>query len=973
MKAGMMPVARPAPEIAGLACVRRPRGAVPRASALPRALCLALALATMPAIAVDYRQEYEKKVKSATEIVALQVDTASGEKISLYDGRLQFRTVDIDIPGNSALPVRLARSWRLDRQARSGPRAFDDWDLDVPYLSGLFAAGKGWAMQSGGRCGSAAQLLANAPAYYADQISPQGDSAQAQGSYYVYFEPRLFWHGYNLHIEGDEQTLLVRHAGNPNGPSSAHTWTTQGGWAFSCIPADNGEGFLGLDTQGNKYYFNHVATLPYEVVHQAVADPYAPPCELGAGCDFPRYVSAPLGPKLARNQVRLLATRVEDRFGNWVAYDYDGAKLLRIRSNDGRQIDLAHDGRGVVTQATAHGKTWIYGYQQVSAPAEKSDRVLKSVTLPDGSGWSYTLDRLGYAESVLMADDGWRTDEMDCGELGPEPDLYNPNEVFAASVVTPSGARYDYKARPTRHHLTYVTEYVPGAGACPSASIIPRLFDVVSVFERTVSGPGLPARTWGYAYQQPAKKFAFECQLDPASCSDRKTVLITEPSGVLRKQYYGVKENANTGLLLGEEVWKGGALYRATAQVYQESPAGQPYPALQGLTPSELDIYPDGQWPGGRNRPLKQSWVEQDGVRFTRDVGAFDRFARPIASSRFSTLGYSVSETTQYADDLGKWILGQIARSTQDGVETARTEYDANLSPWRSYQHGQLVATLAYAADGTLSSSTDAKSRATFYSQWKRGLPQLVRHPATPEAPSGATQAAVVDDLGWIGSTTDENGYTTAYTYDAMGRLASVSPPGGDSVAWLPTVQTFAVSPTAQHGLPAGHWQQTVTTGNSRKTTHFDALWRPVVTMEQDLANPAATTRWSAKRYDEMGRVAFASYPLNPHVSGWKSYADTGLGGVRTGYDALDRPISSVQSSELGDLTTTIEYLAGFKRRTVNPRGVATVEVFQAFDQPGYDHVVRIDSAPGTADTTRTLIVRDNFGKTKEVSRGAGE
>lgn len=933
---------------------------------------MAIAFFSAQASAVDYRQEYEKKVKSATEIVALQIDSASGEKLSLYDGRLQFHVVDIDIPGNSALPVRLARSWKHDRQARSAPRAFDDWDLDAPYLSGVFAAGKGWAMQFGERCGSAGLVLGSGSGYSQDSLAPQGDSAQAQGSYYVYFEPSLFWHGYNLHVDGGEQPLLMRHPGNPNGPSAAHTWTTQDGWAFSCIPADNGEGFLGLDTKGNKYYFNHVAALPYEPVHQTVPDPYAPPCELG--CDYPRYVNSPLGPKLARNQVRLFATKVEDRFGNWVAYDYDGFKLLRIRSNDGREIALAHDARGLVTHATANGRAWTYGYQQVSAPIGKSDYVLKSVTLPDGSGWSYSLDRLGYAESMLVGDDGWRVDEADCGKLGPEPDLFNPNEVFAGSLVTPSGARYDYKAKPTRHHLTYVSEQPRGGGgSCPTGSMIPRLFDVVSLFERTVSGPGLPAMTWSYAYQQPERRFRHECDMAPASCSDRKAVLITDPGGVLKKQYYGVKENANTGLLLGEEVWKDGVLHRTVGQIYQEVPAGHPYPALQGLNPSELGLYDESNSPSGRNRPLKQSWIDQDGVRFTRDITSFDRFARATAVSRFSSLGYSAGETVQYQDDLGNWILGQVARSTRDGIETARTDFNANMLPWRTYNHGLLVETLAYAADGTLSSTTDAKGRATAFSQWKRGLPQLIQHPPTPEAPAGATESAAIDDSGWIKSTTDENGYTTAYAHDAMGRLASLTHPSGDSVAWLPTTQSFAVSPTAQHGLPAGHWLQTITTGNSRKVIHFDALWRPVVTTEQDLADPSATTRWSAKRYDEMGRVAFASYPLNPHVSGWKSFDDTGLAGVQTAYDALDRPVRSVQTSELGDLTTTISYLPGFKRRTVNPRGVATLESFQVFDQPGYDSIVQVDSAPGTANAARTTIVRDNFGKAKEVSRGTGE
>lgn len=101
----------------------------------------------------------------------------------------------------------------------------------------------------------------------------------------------------------------------------------------------------------------------------------------------------------------------------------------------------------------------------------------------------------------------------------------------------------------------------------------------------------------------------------------------------------------------------------------------------------------------------------------------------------------------------------------------------------------------------------------------------------------------------------------------------------------------------------------------------------------------------------------FASYPSN---------ASNAANGTWNEYDALDRPTSVAQDSELGLLVTRTAYLDGFKRQTTDPKGRKQTQWFQAYDTPSYDWPVRVDQPEGVS----TNILRDEFGKPKEINRG---
>jgi YD repeat-containing protein len=325
---------------------------------------------------------------------------------------------------------------------------------------------------------------------------------------------------------------------------------------------------------------------------------------------------------------------------------------------------------------------------------------------------------------------------------------------------------------------------------------------------------------------------------------------------------------------------------------------------------------------------------------------------------------YSKTETIEYHDDLVLWVLGQAKRTATNGVEVSRTDYDGKALPWKTYAFGKLQQTLAYNADGTLLTVKDGNNNTTTFANWKRGIPQTITFA------DAKVKSAVVDDLGQISSVTDENGYTTKYGYDAMGRLSLIDYPDADTVNWANTTRSFVQSGTAVYGLAAGHWEQTVTTGNGRRITYFDALWRPVVVSEYDNANVAGTLRQSVTRYDAEGRPTFVSYPQRSQdaavINTWGNPAVApNATGTDTTYDVLGRVLTTKADSELGALTTSYEYLTGFQTRITNPRGFKTITSYMAYDQPTTDWPVAITHAEGAY----TNIDRDVFGKPTSILR----
>ena len=110
--------------------------------ALPGVISLLLMADASAQSAVGIPVEYDKLIQS--RVMALGNDLL-GDRLDLYSGRLSFLQTDVELPGNSALQVGVSRSFSPRRSGETESVGhFGDWDLDLPYLTGVFASSTGW-------------------------------------------------------------------------------------------------------------------------------------------------------------------------------------------------------------------------------------------------------------------------------------------------------------------------------------------------------------------------------------------------------------------------------------------------------------------------------------------------------------------------------------------------------------------------------------------------------------------------------------------------------------------------------------------------------------------------------------------------------------------------------------------------------------------------------------------------------------
>jgi hypothetical protein len=493
---------------------------------------------------------------------------------------------------------------------------------------------------------------------------------------------------------------------------------------------------------------------------------------------------------------------------------------------------------------------------------------------------------------------------------------------------------------------------------------IPLLMVTQTLISKTFSGPGIPTRTQSYVYSAPAASAARDTCAITNSCADSRWVETVEANGEKTRQSVSTRWGVMEGKVLKTETFSAqGELLASDSTSYASNSQGA-FPARFGsLIGASYGTNLDAS---ETIAPIAQSIKVRQGVTFTWSVPAvpgFDKFARPLAVQKSSSLG-ARSESTTYYDDEPHWVLGQVATQKIGETLVAETSYTALAQPQQVKSFGAVRQSFTYHPDGNLATVKDGNNNVTTVSSWKRGIPQRIDFADTRYLTAG------VGDNGWLQWVEDEQRSRTCYTFDAMGRLASITYTSESATntcntsTWAQTIQSFAPSAIGRYGLPAGYWLQIVDTGNGRTVRHFDALWRPVLEEQfdnTDATTAAATKSMVVKRYDAAGRLAFQSYP----VASLTTLADASLKGVWSDYDALGRPTSSSQDSELGLLTTLSEYQNGFKVKVTSPKLQSTTTSFLAYDEPSTDWPVLIEHP----ESAYTHISRDTYGKPTKIRR----
>ncbi|HEY3520751.1 MAG TPA: hypothetical protein VGK80_06895, partial [Rhodanobacteraceae bacterium] len=606
---------------------------------------------------VDYYEEYGQRIQSAQTISAESYNIF-GDSTSLYNGQTSFEITDVSIPGNNALPVALSRRLAIVDQYKmpvdgDGLHGFGDWDFDVPYIDGTFTQQNGWTLYSQ-TPGSTARCSDNTDWPYTAVTIPGG----------LGFAPyQEIWNGNHLHIpgQGDQELLANTQSKSPAYASrSTYKWVTTGNWKLSCIGSVAnmaGEGFVAISPSGVSYKFNYAVTWQTSTY----AYQYNPQI-------------SPVG--VARLHIYLLATHVQDRFGNYVDYHYNGNQLTGITSSDGRSITVNWSGDKISSVTSALG-TWQYGYSTASWTSEigvqHSWPYLSSVTRPDGSEWTYSV----VSGALITNKEDWPDDSHPSPSHCQLSSLPNSGS-FVYKIGTPSGATGVFTFDYARSYRTYVPKGCVN-NPDPNTNYPQRVFTYLDNFQLTskqVSGPGLVTGTWDYgydyvigAYYTASSPYVWddaEPYIPPGTCltsdgdpcASTKTVAVAGPTSVT-KYTFGIQYARNEGQLLDIEVDdpSTGAVLKTTTNAYVTDDDA---PTEQFSDIAGYDLLPNFADPmGNRNRPVVSTQIVQDGATFTTSTTSFDAFARGTSETEQGSATRTVN--TRYYDDMTHWVIGQIA------------------------------------------------------------------------------------------------------------------------------------------------------------------------------------------------------------------------------------------------------------------------------------------------------------------------
>ncbi|MBS3896461.1 RHS repeat-associated core domain-containing protein [Silanimonas sp.] len=976
--------------------------------------------------AIDYRHGYDQRIKAELAVAPIDPDTAVGANVSLLDGALSFRHVDVSIPGIEGLPVEIVRRWDPDEGARFSIKAFEDWDLEVPHIAAIVSRTYGWnfhptktvlpldgtlpgidddsrasALQrqmTGDRCSRGrARTLDGSPDF--DRIMPpmfevayyrerSGALGGVDFDYKQYVPTSRYWRGYEMQaLRGEKANLLVRDMADTRFPESV-VWVAEGGWILSCIPERTGlgEGFLAKSPTGLRYRFDTLVyrnhgntTVPAASVSDFIRnrhfDDFEPRIRDGVHVNFSDSAV------MRRSEAMLYASRVEDRFGNWLEYDFDRGKVVAIRSSDGRRVDLQYNARGAIVSVSAAGREWRYEYSVVAglsrhdANLATNDRVLASVVQPDATRWIFDLAlALDARTQYRLNDDASGRPYRFCLPYGPEPPLFTMlgshdrfHSSILARVIAPTGLETRFILEARRHPLG-AADGLPNHESC-SVEGNPRFSANPTVVHMELRGAGFTSISRRYTFPSEGATFFWECMQLGNSCPDSKVVIVEHDDGRVEHHRIGIRMDRNLGFTLGLEIRQGNAVLPVSRKEYEYTTPETAATARWGQSPIFVRDDKQAYWNQipfttywydnsrsltGQVLPIVREITTLDSEVFVRVFSGFDHFGRPGSTLEEGPSG-SRAWRVSFFDSSTHWVLGQTARTMLDGIETSRTEFNALAQPVRRYVFGALQHLLGYHADGSVRAVTDARGHTTTLGDWFRGVPRRIGHP------DGTTQSATVSNEGWLTSVTDQNGFTTSYGYDALGRLLGIAYPTGDPVAYAGTWIQYKPLDAATDWLPPGTlpgmWRRLEGRGNFIRATYYDALLRPVLDLQYDQASVGETLRSTRTAYDAAGRVAFQSMPI--------AGAESSTTGTRTEYDALGRVTRVTQDSEHGPLLTTIEYLPGLRTRVTRPKGAQTTTSYLAFGVPSTDWPVVIHEPEGRI----TEITRDVFGKPTLIRR----
>lgn len=572
---------------------------------------------------LNTEDKYLRRLK-ISESVTPHGDAPFGEKINLYTGDLTFSQADVALEGKGPT-IRLVRDLASIQisEARLRPHAMGDWMLSIPRIETFINKPRGvttppppgtqWAVGPPNDPQRLARCTRFSMPFYGGTLN----------------EPESAWYGMEMVAEdGSRQQLLKRdsqYATAPfirdaSGNSVPFPGVTLQHWQIGCLPntsnGEDGEAFLVIAPDGTRYFMDHL---------------------VGEGAS-PVYEQDQFGSGVLLQQHRMFAmmyaSRVEDRFGNWVKYHFTGDRLTSISASDGRAVNLTwRQDAPVVGSITVmpgpEQRVWQYQYRIVneSSLENGTSAILTDVVLPDGRRWTFELGNILGGRAVSA--DGAHV----CG-LRTTP-IGGPNRPGgSARIVHPSGVTGIFTVSPRWHARNYVPTYCVSLGSS-AYEYLPVVFGTLSLTGRTMIGAGLPdgGLVWTYQYEAASGSAASDACAASNSCPVTKWVSVTSPEGDISRHFFSNRWGELEGRLLKTERFRGAGPILDSEEIEYAISTHGPWPGRIG---SLLSEYKSNFIRQEVLVPELRRTIRRQGTVFKSQVNGFDAYARPVSVTKSS-------------------------------------------------------------------------------------------------------------------------------------------------------------------------------------------------------------------------------------------------------------------------------------------------------------------------------------------------
>jgi len=868
-------------------------------------------------------------------------DDLMGDMIDKNTGGVSFEHTDVVIPGNFNIEVGIRRKLSQG-ETRFTPyqQGFGDWVLDLPIAYSSYATSNVAPRQpvfDGGCLNDYGPMRRDVTASLGQTSAPVRFDVHAEGL--VLSVPGQSLSGF----PSDPMTIMDRAS---NWKSSGRTTDYQGRCATQVTAPD-----------GTKYKFGRHA--------YRIASPLPVPITF--------LSSVPLGvPNFSRGQdfvereyAVYLVTEVQDIHGNWVHYEYtNNGELSRIDSSDGRSITIQYNSTApnanirnsrtissitVNTSVAANNRRWTYSYVQ-----SPGNPYLRRVNLPDGRFWQFGTSQFAMRDMTTPVNRHYKC---------------VPAE-YSVSIKHPDGAIGSFAFRETRHiknaetvgsadddsdhwMLAQTIPNVSNNNECVTQAIADKpdfyrppgwpVYRVMSVVSKSLSGQDIPTANWRFSYRNyGGGTLAYNYTKIVRPDGTEQTLIhpsLGKNHGLLTQVVTREAGHINDRARFIDRV---DYTYNDSSPVFPECKAGGSFGDTSGMCHA-FKMRPVSRIVQTRVENSSTSDFYTTEITYNKNgAGNFIDFGYPNKERRYSSITGSTTarETiTSYEHKTSANIIGLTKRVVQNGREMATFSYNSLGQLESQTRYGQQFASFTYHTNslfrGAIATSTDAVGREIFRTNYKRGIPQSTRRP------DNRWLYVAIDDNGWLTSSTDAKGETTAYQRDNMGRLTLINPPGN----WDNT--------SVSYNFNGGGAVQTITRGQSRETISYDQLYRPILERRH-----ALDTGWSSyinTEYHPAGQVKFTSQPSSlPYESKGVNYSYDGLGRISTEEENVS-PFATISHT----------YPGGNGYKITDAKSHATVEYRDGYAGAGQGSLIRISQPMGV----NTVLYRNIWGQVNRIQQ----